>query len=179
MEVAMIAPFLIGIGGLLVLLIGIAGLFKAFYKKVDQGKGREGEAETSEERVSVSGRAGDHPEAQQVLRAEEREGSHLDRRKDGAKLAARRVHRLDDHGERADRDRAHDHEVPRSGETVGGGRLLEDLVEALLERRTFPGPPGNVENGAVTRGGQARGHLDIKTTAGGRTLRAYRERPPN
>lgn len=37
MEVAMIAPFLIGLGGLLVLLIGIAGLFKAFYKKVDQG----------------------------------------------------------------------------------------------------------------------------------------------
>jgi uncharacterized membrane protein YqiK len=37
MEFAMIAPFLIGLGGLLVLLIGIAGLFKAFYKKVDQG----------------------------------------------------------------------------------------------------------------------------------------------
>jgi uncharacterized membrane protein YqiK len=37
MEVAMIAPFLIGLGGLLVLLIGVAGLFKAFYKKVDQG----------------------------------------------------------------------------------------------------------------------------------------------
>lgn len=37
MEFAMFAPFLIGVGALLVVLIGIAGLFKAFYKKVDQG----------------------------------------------------------------------------------------------------------------------------------------------
>lgn len=37
MEFALFAPFLIGIGALLVVLIGIAGLFKAFYKKVDQG----------------------------------------------------------------------------------------------------------------------------------------------
>ena len=37
MEFALFAPFLIGIGILLVVLVGIAGLFKAFYKKVDQG----------------------------------------------------------------------------------------------------------------------------------------------
>ena len=37
MSVATIAPFLIGLGVLLVALLGIAGLFKAFYKKVDQG----------------------------------------------------------------------------------------------------------------------------------------------
>ncbi|WP_133000223.1 hypothetical protein [Luteimonas arsenica] len=37
MEFALFAPFLIGIGILVVLLVGIAGLFKAFYKKVDQG----------------------------------------------------------------------------------------------------------------------------------------------
>ncbi|MGY0612657.1 MULTISPECIES: hypothetical protein [unclassified Luteimonas] len=37
MEFALFAPFLIGIGMLLVVLVGIAGLFKAFYKKVDQG----------------------------------------------------------------------------------------------------------------------------------------------
>ncbi|WP_024889703.1 hypothetical protein [Luteimonas huabeiensis] len=37
MSIAAFAPFLIGIGVLLVLFIGIAGLFKAFYKKVDQG----------------------------------------------------------------------------------------------------------------------------------------------
>ena len=37
MEFALFAPFLIGIGIVLVVLVGIAGLFKAFYKKVDQG----------------------------------------------------------------------------------------------------------------------------------------------
>ncbi|MGO3126611.1 MAG: hypothetical protein ACTIJY_00915 [Luteimonas sp.] len=37
MSVATIAPFLIGLCVLLVALLGIAGLFKAFYKKVDQG----------------------------------------------------------------------------------------------------------------------------------------------
>ncbi|MCD9030785.1 hypothetical protein LDO32_03425 [Luteimonas sp. Y-2-2-4F] len=37
MSIAAIAPFLIGLGVLLVLFLGIAGLFKAFYKKVDQG----------------------------------------------------------------------------------------------------------------------------------------------
>ena len=37
MEFALFAPFLIGIGALLVVVIGLAGLFKAFYKKVDQG----------------------------------------------------------------------------------------------------------------------------------------------
>lgn len=37
MEFALFAPFLIGIAILLALLVGIAGLFKAFYKKVDQG----------------------------------------------------------------------------------------------------------------------------------------------
>ncbi len=37
MEFALFAPFLIGIGIVLAVLVGIAGLFKAFYKKVDQG----------------------------------------------------------------------------------------------------------------------------------------------
>ena len=37
MEFALFAPFLIGIGILLAVLVGVAGLFKAFYKKVDQG----------------------------------------------------------------------------------------------------------------------------------------------
>lgn len=37
MSFAMIAPLLVGVGILVVLFIGIAGLFKAFYKKVDQG----------------------------------------------------------------------------------------------------------------------------------------------
>lgn len=37
MEFALFAPFLIGIGIVLVVIVGIAGLFKAFYKKVDQG----------------------------------------------------------------------------------------------------------------------------------------------
>ncbi len=37
MSFATMAPFLIGIGILLVLLLGVAGLFKAFYRKVDQG----------------------------------------------------------------------------------------------------------------------------------------------
>lgn len=37
MSFATLAPFVIGVGILLVLLLGIAGLFKAFYRKVDQG----------------------------------------------------------------------------------------------------------------------------------------------
>ena len=37
MSFATMAPFLIGVGILLVLLLGLAGLFKAFYRKVDQG----------------------------------------------------------------------------------------------------------------------------------------------
>ena len=37
MSVAMILPFVIGLGVLLVLLLGLVGLFKAFYRKVDQG----------------------------------------------------------------------------------------------------------------------------------------------
>lgn len=37
MSLATIAPFAIGVGALLVLFLGIAGLFKAFYRKVDQG----------------------------------------------------------------------------------------------------------------------------------------------
>ncbi|WP_303636221.1 hypothetical protein [Stenotrophomonas tuberculopleuritidis] len=37
MTLASAIPFLIMVGGFLVLLLGIAGLFKAFYRKVDQG----------------------------------------------------------------------------------------------------------------------------------------------
>jgi uncharacterized membrane protein YqiK len=37
MSMAVYAPFVIGVGGLLVVLVGLAGLFKAFYRKVDQG----------------------------------------------------------------------------------------------------------------------------------------------
>ncbi|KLI98857.1 hypothetical protein [Luteimonas sp. FCS-9] len=37
MSVATLAPFLIGLGIVVVVLLGAAGLFKAFYKKVDQG----------------------------------------------------------------------------------------------------------------------------------------------
>ncbi|MHC9085949.1 hypothetical protein ACYX7E_13090 [Luteimonas sp. RIT-PG2_3] len=37
MNLSMIAPFLIGLGVLLVFVLGIVGLFKAFYVKVDQG----------------------------------------------------------------------------------------------------------------------------------------------
>lgn len=37
MSFTAMAPFVIGTGGLLVLLLGVAGLFKAFYRKVDQG----------------------------------------------------------------------------------------------------------------------------------------------
>ena len=37
MSMAVYAPFVIGVGGLLVVLGGLAGLFKAFYRKVDQG----------------------------------------------------------------------------------------------------------------------------------------------
>lgn len=37
MDFALLAPFLLGIVALLVVVVGIAGLFKAFYKKVDQG----------------------------------------------------------------------------------------------------------------------------------------------
>lgn len=37
MSLAALAPFLVGVGILLVLLLGVAGLFKAFYRKVDQG----------------------------------------------------------------------------------------------------------------------------------------------
>jgi uncharacterized membrane protein YqiK len=37
MSLAALAPFIIGVGILLVFLLGLAGLFKAFYKKVDQG----------------------------------------------------------------------------------------------------------------------------------------------
>ncbi|WP_369040236.1 hypothetical protein [Stenotrophomonas maltophilia] len=37
MTLASAIPFLIMVGGILVLLLGIAGLFKAFYRKVDQG----------------------------------------------------------------------------------------------------------------------------------------------
>ncbi|MCY1452155.1 hypothetical protein D9M71_690580 [compost metagenome] len=37
MSFATMAPFLIGVGALLVLMLGLAGLFKAFYRKVDQG----------------------------------------------------------------------------------------------------------------------------------------------
>ncbi len=37
MSLATMAPFLIGVGLLLVALLGLAGLFKAFYRKVDQG----------------------------------------------------------------------------------------------------------------------------------------------
>ncbi|MEG0183149.1 MAG: hypothetical protein RR704_06815, partial [Stenotrophomonas sp.] len=37
MSFATLAPFVIGVGILLVLLLGLAGLFKAFYRKVDQG----------------------------------------------------------------------------------------------------------------------------------------------
>ncbi|XQA68199.1 hypothetical protein ACM9XB_11560 [Xanthomonas sacchari] len=37
MSFATMAPFLIGVGILLVLLLGLAGLFRAFYRKVDQG----------------------------------------------------------------------------------------------------------------------------------------------
>jgi uncharacterized membrane protein YqiK len=37
MSFAALAPFVIGVGILLVLLLGMAGLFKAFYRKVDQG----------------------------------------------------------------------------------------------------------------------------------------------
>ncbi|MGE8217583.1 MAG: hypothetical protein ACN6RD_15425, partial [Stenotrophomonas maltophilia] len=37
MSFATLAPFLIGVGILLVFLLGLAGLFKAFYRKVDQG----------------------------------------------------------------------------------------------------------------------------------------------
>ncbi|MEN5061729.1 hypothetical protein [Luteimonas sp. TWI1416] len=37
MSVATLAPFLIGLGIVMVVLLGAAGLFKAFYKKVDQG----------------------------------------------------------------------------------------------------------------------------------------------
>ena len=37
MSFATMAPFLIGVGTLLVLLLGLAGLFRAFYRKVDQG----------------------------------------------------------------------------------------------------------------------------------------------
>ncbi|SEK88702.1 Uncharacterized membrane protein YqiK, contains Band7/PHB/SPFH domain [Pseudoxanthomonas sp. GM95] len=37
MSFATLAPFVIGVGILLVLMLGVAGLFKAFYRKVDQG----------------------------------------------------------------------------------------------------------------------------------------------
>ena len=37
MSLAALAPFIIGVGILVVFLLGLAGLFKAFYKKVDQG----------------------------------------------------------------------------------------------------------------------------------------------
>lgn len=37
MSLAALAPFVIGVGILLVFFLGLAGLFKAFYKKVDQG----------------------------------------------------------------------------------------------------------------------------------------------
>lgn len=37
MSMAVYAPFVVGVGGLVVVLVGIAGLFKAFYRKVDQG----------------------------------------------------------------------------------------------------------------------------------------------
>ena len=37
MTLASLLPFLAVAGGLLVLLLGVAGLFKAFYRKVDQG----------------------------------------------------------------------------------------------------------------------------------------------
>lgn len=37
MEFALIAPFVIGVGVVLVVIVGMAILFKAFYKKVDQG----------------------------------------------------------------------------------------------------------------------------------------------
>ncbi|WP_439449988.1 hypothetical protein [Stenotrophomonas sp. ATs4] len=37
MTLASVLPFLIIVGGILVLLLGVAGLFKAFYRKVDQG----------------------------------------------------------------------------------------------------------------------------------------------
>ena len=37
MTFAQIAPFLVGLGVLLVFIFGLMGLFKAFYKKVDQG----------------------------------------------------------------------------------------------------------------------------------------------
>ena len=37
MSMSLILPFLVGLGVLLVLALGIFGLFKAFYKKVDQG----------------------------------------------------------------------------------------------------------------------------------------------
>ncbi|KRG75436.1 hypothetical protein ABB30_11775 [Stenotrophomonas ginsengisoli] len=37
MSMAVYAPFVVGVGGVVVVLVGIAGLFKAFYRKVDQG----------------------------------------------------------------------------------------------------------------------------------------------
>lgn len=37
MTLASVLPFLIIVGGILALLLGVAGLFKAFYRKVDQG----------------------------------------------------------------------------------------------------------------------------------------------
>ncbi|HEX7990017.1 MAG TPA: hypothetical protein VF513_07630, partial [Stenotrophomonas sp.] len=37
MSTAALAPFIIGVAALLVFFLGLAGLFKAFYKKVDQG----------------------------------------------------------------------------------------------------------------------------------------------
>ncbi|WP_313319358.1 hypothetical protein [Stenotrophomonas sp.] len=37
MDLASLAPLVIGVGILIVFLLGLAGLFKAFYKKVDQG----------------------------------------------------------------------------------------------------------------------------------------------
>ena len=37
MSTAALAPFIIGVVALLVFFLGLAGLFKAFYKKVDQG----------------------------------------------------------------------------------------------------------------------------------------------
>jgi len=37
MDLASLAPLVIGVGILVVFLLGLAGLFKAFYKKVDQG----------------------------------------------------------------------------------------------------------------------------------------------
>ena len=37
MSMSLILPFLVGLGVLLVLALGIFGLFKAFYRKVEQG----------------------------------------------------------------------------------------------------------------------------------------------